>query len=296
MDRRLFLLSSSAGLLAVTACNAGAQSAIAAIPLDLSGPRPTAQLTIGGAPAAAAIFDSGAAASVLRLSYAQRLGLPNRGPAMAHAPSGAPVQGYQTAIALAKLGNAEFDNALAVALDIPLPLEGVDAIISPTVFSGRLVRFDFAARRADILPINAQNTPLAQSEPYIGGDQHAMLTRTPGVTVHLPGDVDAAAIVDTGSRYGLSFPLEILHRVPLLAPPQPDEPSRMIGVERAAFKATLNGAVRVGALTLQNPVVRFEEGAPTGNVGFEVLRASLLVLDPAGQRSWILAADGAPSP
>ena len=289
MNRRLFLLSGSLGLLAVNACNAGAQNAVAAdIPLDLTGPRPTAQLIVGNAPPVTAIFDSAAAASVLRLSFAQRIGLANEGDASAHGPNGSPVGGFRTTLAHAFLGHAQFDNAVAVALDIPLPLEGVDAIISPAVFSGRLVRFDFAASVAHILPITRENTPQSPSEPYIGENTHGMIRRTPGVTVHLPGGVDASATVDTGGSRGLAFPLALAQRVPLAEPLTPDQPMRLVGAEWPTQKGRINGAVRIGGLTLQNPEVRFADGAPFGIVGMPVLRNSVVVIDPAGQRSWVL--------
>jgi hypothetical protein len=290
MNRRFFLLSGSIGLFAASACNVSAQDAVAAdVPLDLSGPRPTAQLVIGNAAPVTAIFDSAAAASVLRVSYAERIGAPNEGEAAAHGPNGAPVSGFRTTIAHAKLGQAEFANALAVALDIPLPLEGVDAIISPAVFAGRLVRFDFAASVAHILPITRESTPRSPAEPYIGKNTHGMIHRTPGVTLHLPGGVDASATVDTGARSGLALPLALARRIPLSEPLAPDEPMRLVGAEWPTQKARINGVVRVGGLVLQNPEARFADGAPFGIVGMPVLRNSVVVLDPGGQRSWLLA-------
>lgn len=290
MNRRHFLLAGSLGLLAVAACNAGAQDAVAAdIALDLTGPRPTAQLTVGDAAPVTAIFDSGAAASVLRLSYARGIGVPNEGAANAHGPNGSPVSGFRTTIAHASLGQAQFDNALAVALDIPLPLEGVDAIISPAVFTGRLIRFDFAAGVAQVLPLTRENTPQSPAEPYIGENSHGMIRRTPGATVSLPGGVQASATVDTGGSRGLALPLALAQRVPLQEPLTPDQPMRLVGAEWPASKGRINGAVRIGGLVLQNPEVTFADGAPFGIVGMPVLRNSVIVLDPAGQRSWVLA-------
>jgi hypothetical protein len=290
MDRRLFLFASMAALCGAPACAADAPDAApATIPLDLSGPRPTAQLVIGNSAPVTAIFDTGAAASVLKLEYAQRINTPNQGAAMAHGPSGTPVQGFRTTIAHASLGGAQFDNALAVAFDIPLPLEGVEAIISPSVFSGRLVRFDFAGGVAQVLPMTTANTPREPSRPYVGENTHGMIGRTPGVHVEMPGASPVDAILDTGARRGLSLPLSMAHAIPLLEPMTPDEPQRLVGAQYSAFRARINGSVHIGAITVVNPEVSFADGPTPPIVGFPILRNVVIVLDPAGQRAWLLA-------
>ncbi len=290
MDRRLFVFGSAVALFGASACNVSAQNNMSeVIPLDLSGPRPTAQLVIGNTPPVRAIFDTGAAASVLKLAYAQRIGAPNQGAAAAHAPTGAPVQGFRTTIA-GTLGGAHFDSALAVALDIPLPLEGIDAIISPSVFAGRLVRCNFAASQAQVVPMTAANAPAGTAAPYVEADTHGHMNSTPGVAVSIPGLAPVVAILDTGSSRGLTLPLSMANAVPLVAPMSPDEPQRMVGAPYSAFKAQLNGDVRIGGLTLHNPGIRFVDAPEPVNVGFQILRAGLVVLDPAGRRSWFLPA------
>lgn len=290
MDRRLFLFASMAALCGAPACAADAPDyAPAAIPLDLSGPRPTAQLVIGDTAPVTAIFDTGAAASVLRLEYAQRINAPNQGAAMAHGPSASPVQGFRTTIAHASLGGAQFDNALAVAIDIQLPLPGIDAIISPSVFSGRLVRYDFASSVAQVLPMTAANTPREASQPYVGENTHGMIGRTPGVLVEAPGAPPFSAVLDTGARHGLSLPLSMSHAIPLLEPMTPGEPQRLVGAQYPAFRARINGTVRIGGITVVNPEVSFVDGPTPPIVGFPILRNAVIVLDPAGQRAWLLA-------
>lgn len=287
---RLACIALAAGLVVAAACTAGAQSQVAAtILLDLTGPRPTAQLVIGESPPVTAIFDTGAAASVLRLSYAERIQAPNQGPAAAHGPSGAPVSGFRTTLNHARLGDAQFGDALAVALEIPLQLEGIDAIISPGVFSGRLVRFDFAASAAQILPLTRQNTPAGAGEPYMGENTHGMLRRTPGVVVALPGRASFVAALDTGSNRGLSMPLAMAQGLALSEALTPAEPQRLVGATHAAFAARIAGLVRVGPLGLENPEVRFVDGAEEAIVGMEILRQGVIVLDPRGHRSWFLA-------
>lgn len=270
------------------ACDVRAQDA-ATIPLDITGPRPTAQLRIGESEPVTAIFDTGAAASVLRLEYAQRLALPNEGQAAAHGPGGTPIAGFRTTIRNGRLGDAGFDDAMAVAFDIRLPLEGVDAIISPGVFAGRYVRFDFANSVAHILPRTPQNRPAGEATPYRGEVAHGRVTQTPGVDVQLPNIGTVTAVLDTGSARGLTLPLTLASRLPIVGELTPRDPIRLVGVEHRAFTGRIAGAVRVGPLTLENVEVNFGDGIEESIVGMEILRNTEIVLDPQARQSWLLA-------
>lgn len=275
-------------LLLAASCDVRAQEATS-IPLDLTGPRPTAQLRIGESEPVTAIFDTGAAASVLRLEYAQRLALPSEGQAAAHGPGGTPLEGYRTTIRNGRLGDASFGDAMAVALDIQLPLEGVDAIISPGVFTGRYVRFDFANSTAHILPRTPQNRPPGEATPYRGEVAHGRMTQTPGVDVQLPNVGTVTAVLDTGSPRGLTLPLDLAGQLPLIGELAPRAPIRLVGVEHRAFTGRIAGAVRVGPLTLEDVEVNFGDGIEESIVGMEILRNTEIVLDPQARQSWLLA-------
>jgi hypothetical protein len=279
-----------ASAFAVIACGGGANADVAeSFPLDLTGPRPTAQLVIGESEPVTAIFDTGAAASVLKRGYAERLGLPNEGSAMAGGPGSTPVPGFRTTIRDGSLGGVSFAPAMAVAFDIPLPLENVEAVISPDVFRGRLIRFDFAASRAEVLPMTAEHIPQAEAQPYRGEQSHGRLRQTPSVSITLPTGASIDAVLDTGSARGLSLPLTLAQSLTLAEPLTPDAPQRLVGVEYAAFRARIAGDVRVGPVTLHNPEARFIEGSDVAIVGMQVLRETIVVIDPQGLRSWVLA-------
>ncbi len=293
MHRRLFLTSAMASTLATTGCaQAQGGGAVETIPLDLGGPRLTAQLRIGASAPVTAIFDTGAAGSVLKLSYATRIGAPNQGEAAASAPGGTPISGYRTTIE-GTLGNARFGRAMAVALDIPLPLEGIDAIISPSVFSGRLVRFDFPMSVAEVLPKTAAAIPAGPGTSYHGDNHGHMVRRIPAIELVLPGQPGLMAIADTGASRGLLLPLRMAASLPLATPLAPAPPVRMVGIAFEAQTARLRGVARIGALELREPEITFVDGETTANVGFSILRQAVLVLDPEAHRSWLLPASSA---
>lgn len=285
---RVLAVAAASLLLLGGGCDVQAQDA-ASIPLDLSGPRPTAQLRIGESEPVTAIFDTGAAASVLRLEYAQRLALPSEGQAAAHGPGGTPIEGYRTTIRNGRLGEARFDDAMAVALDIQLPLEGVDAIISPAVFAGRYVRFDFANSVVHILPRTPQNRPAGDAAPYRGEVAHGRITQTPSVDVQLPNVGTVTAVLDTGSARGLTLPLALASRLPIAGELAPRAPIRLVGIEHRAFTGRIAGAIRVGPLTLEDLEVNFGDGIEEPIVGMEILRNTEIVLDPQARQSWLLA-------
>lgn len=290
MLRRTFMCSGAASIAAAGCAKAqpGAASS-STIPLDLSGPRLVAELRIGDADPVRAIFDTGAARSVLKLAYAQRIGAPNQGPAAASAPGGTPISGFRTAIA-GHLGEARFERAMAVALEIPLPLEGIEAVISPSVFAGRLVHFDFAAGVALVMEKRAANLPQGPATPYFedarGGHR---LTRIPAVELRLPNQSPIAAVADTGASRGLLLPLRMAASLPLAAPLAPTNPVRMVGITFTAQIARLNGVVGVGPMEVRDPEITFVDGETPANVGFSILRQAILVLDPGEHRSWLLA-------
>ena len=285
-----------AGVLAVAlfAAPACAQSApapaVETIALDLSGPRPTAQLRIGGVAPVTAIFDTGAAASVLRIAFANRLGLRNEGAAQASGPGGVPIPGFRTTISGA-LGDAHFGSAMAVALDIPPPVPAdIDAVISPAVFSGRLVRFDFAFGAAFVLAKTPANIPtVVTADPYFGSDSRDHIGRKPAARVTLPNGQSLAVVADTGSPSGLRLPLAMAQSLPLAAPLAPADPVRFIGAAHNAFHAVVRGTLRVGPLEFHDADVAFVEGDFEPMAGMQVLRNAILVLDPAEHRSWLLA-------
>lgn len=260
------------------------------ISLDLSGPRPTADLRMGSGAPVTAIFDTGAAASVVWMTYARDLNLPNQGSANAAGPGGTPVEGFRTTIS-GRLGEAEFSQSLAVALDMTLPLPGISAIISPTVFSGRLVRFDFARSQAVVMDKTPENLPLTEADSYSRSLNPFAVSRLPTAQVRWPNGQTTTAHVDTGAAGGLILPLELAETLTLAGPLTPAEPSRMVGVVRNAFQGDVVGDVRVGPLTLANPRVKFVDGLVHATIGMEVLRNTVIVLDPEEYRSWILAPD-----
>ena len=256
------------------------------VPLDLNGPRPTAQLFVRSASPATVIFDTGAATNILGIAFANSLGLSSEGPVAVASPGATgPLSGFFTTMPTARLGGALIKNARAVVIDLPVKMPGIAGVISPNSFAGWLVRFEFARSRALIIAKTSANLPSGRAMSYGGEFSHPL----PAAQIDVAG-TKLIAHLDSGSQFALCLPLDISKQVPLKGEITPMEPIRMTGATHAAFGGRIAGTVHIGPLTLVDPDVVFEEGIPIANVGIKILREMILVLDPAEKRSWMLPA------
>lgn len=269
-----------AALLLATALPASADGVI---PLDTSGPRPTAKLTIDTAAPVSVIFDSGAGGSVVNNEVGARHRLPDEGSVHISSPGAAkPVPAYLSRLPAARLGDADVSGARVVVGDLGVPLPGISGVMSPNTFSGSLVRFELTKSRVVVVPKSPSSIPPTAASPY--GGAHPL----PAMEIDVAG-VKLQAHLDTGNGRGFSLPLEIADRFSLQTPLTPAKPVKMAGGERKAFLSRIKGKVRVGPIELIDPEVIFIERFEFANVGFSILKDWTFVLDPAEQRSWLVA-------
>jgi len=95
--------------------------------------------------------------------------------------------------------------------------------------------------------------------------------------------VDVDAHLDTGSAGRISLPKRYADKLPLASKPVEVGRARRIDREVIITGAKLNGAIKFGRYTLENPEVRFND-APIGNIGFEILRRFVVTLDKKNHR------------
>jgi hypothetical protein len=278
MNLRLCLSIVFAGALAAASAAAPPQL----IDLDTSGPRPTAMLTIENAKPVPVIFDTGAGGSVLSTSLGEEHKLPNLGEARISSPGAKQaLTVFRSKLPLARLGSADVSGANVVVGELGVPLPGIAGVMSPNLFKGKLVRFELARNRVVVQPKWSETLPDARSFPYHGA--HPL----PSITLELGRRIYQAHL-DTGSGRGLAFPLELASELPLQGAMTPAKTVFMAGGERKAFTARISGTVRAGPITLENPEITLIERFQYVNLGFSILKNWTIVLDPEGQRSWVL--------
>ena len=268
-----FALSTSA--LAAQAELTGCSDPVA---LDLSGPRPKLGFTVANGNTGTAIFDTGSRGPIADLPQAKRLGLVDEGPlgpSLGRHGAGA----YRSTLRGLTIGRLVLgDVPLAV---FPTMLPGVDLVLGPQMFSGRLVELDMGAATLRICETSENLAALGEATPYKTGD-----FPLPAVSLVI-GEQRLLANLDTGSPLALTFPMSFAKSLPLADPPVKVGMARGHAGESPVFKARLQGAVRVGPVVLESPEVRFTDVLPGPNVGTGLLQRLVITIDAAGQRSWI---------
>ncbi|HRE61579.1 MAG TPA: pepsin/retropepsin-like aspartic protease family protein [Micropepsaceae bacterium] len=261
----------------------------ASVPLDMSGERPTAQMTIGDV-TRTVIVDTGAGATVVFPDFADAAGLPRLQPLRASAPGQPGVEGFLSQLTNARLGEALVATAPAAIVDLNLPLEGISGVASPNMFSGKLVRMDFGESEMRVLPRDEAHIPQVEKFDYYST---SFGRRIPAIPVTV-GDEEYEAILDTGNGRGLVFPLSEAENFTLNGEMVPTKPLRMAGDNQLpAFLATIQGTIHIGPLTFENPELTFVDGVEEVNVGMAFLRQLVITLDPEEGELWIEAADPA---
>jgi hypothetical protein len=246
--------------------------------LDVSGPRPTVMVSIAGGAAEPWIFDSGASISVIKQDRATALGLANLGVESIGSPAGGDaIEAYRTSVTGARIGEAALPDFSAVAMPLP-PQLAQTGVLSPNVFSGRLVRFEFA--RGQVRVTDRANAPAGEPTPY-EGEEDAL----PGINVSVGGATHLAHM-DSGAPHLIAFPYEMASSLPLTGAPVESGRARFVDGEHIRYSAQINGAVQIGPLTLTNPQITMIEGLPFVNVGAQALRQMTITLDPERHVSW----------
>jgi hypothetical protein len=256
--------------------------------LDLSGTRPALAVSIAGAAPELWVFDTGAGGSVINLERAQALGLPEgRHVGLGSPAGGTPVDGFLTRLNGASIGAVTLPEISLVAAPALLP-DRV-GVLSPNIFAGRLVVLDFARNQLRIAEKTATNTPSGAATPYFGGNHHGL----PAIAVSVGGAAPQMAHMDSGAPGGLTFPYAMAASLPLAAAPVESGRARFVDGEHARYRATLQGVVQVGPLTLTNPEIELIDGLPFLNVGMGLLGQMIITLDPAARLVWAAAAPDA---
>lgn len=248
------------------------------VELDLSAVRPTVELKLGEGPAWPAVMDTGAVKTVVNLNRAKEVGFDNEG--KLEAPfDRMSANGFQTTIRSASIKGVPLPDISVPA--IPLPLPDHVAILSPGIFTGKFVSFDFAKAKMTIHEKVPDAAPSGEQYEY-----SAPPLALPTIPVTI-GSETLHAHLDTGSAYGLIFPLSFAEVMPLVEPLEESGQAAGHSSTRKLYRSRIDGAVQIGPITVQDPEVLFTEVVPYVNVGMRYLQRFRITLDPEEQRLWV---------
>lgn len=248
------------------------------LPLDMTGPRPRLLINVPGGQTEFWVIDTGASGSVIDIERARRWGLPQHEPIEVGSPAGgAATQGFRTMIAGARVGNTNLPRFDAAAIPQNIRHAEHAGVLSPNIFSGKLVVFEFAQSRVRIT--DRTNAPSGDATPY------SVEFPLPAIPVSVGGQTFEAHM-DSGAPQIVSFPYSAAASLPLTAPPEQVGVARFVDGEHPLYRARIRGALQIGPLTLSDAEIALTDGLPFVNVGTAALRQMIVTLDPERRVSW----------
>lgn len=251
------------------------------VPMASQGGHPVVEVMLDGRGPFRMVLDTGSSRSVVSEGLVEKLQLPLVGEARVQSPLGpAPSVGKLARIARLDLGGVSITGMTVAVADLSRIFRGRGdpvGLLSADLFSGLLVTLDASRRRAVLRPGELPPADGANIFPY---DRAQTL---PTIRIAVAG-IRVDAHVDTGSSRGLVLPAALAKSLPLTGPLLDAGKARTVGASVPLREARLDGSVKIGRLVLKDPVIVFAEGAPAGNIGFEILRHFTLTLDHSNRR------------
>lgn len=256
----------------------------------IAGNRPIVMMRTRGGPPAPMVFDTGTSGNALDTSYAELVGATATDTVeIIDGATGRRVEGaYQTHLNDVSIGGISVGDQLASVY--PRSAVNEAGIVGPNAFGRRLVMMDLGRSRLYVRPLTVDAEPIGPAQPYMVRDAGVKM---PSAEVHLPG-LTTEAMLDSGNDGDLSLPLDMADRLPLRN--RPIEVGRAVSASgsQPVYEAELVGVLNIGPLALTNPTLQFKGRVP--NVGAGILKRLVIVLDPTGEKSWVLRPGPARSP
>jgi len=254
-------------------------SAPMSVPMESSSGLPVVSARINGRGPYKFIIDTGAMHSVFSENLARELGLPS----IAHAAMGRPgstkpLPATVTRVAKIEIGSLTIEGVTAVFADLSAVFlkkaPDVQGVLSAAMVPGLLVTYNFPARK-----IEFRHGELPSE------DGQTIFVWPAGNLPSLTADVGGQSVrmdVDTGAISGFVVDTAVANKLQWLEAPSEGEKIRTVDMETKTFTGRMNGIIRVGKFSFENPRVDYHEGF--NNVGYEVLKDFIVTLDSKNRR------------
>lgn len=261
------------------------------VPMDSFGGRPVVSLRLDGRGPYRFVLDTGAGGSVVSRALTDALGLKGEGDVRVGSPAGATNPGAFVKFEAVEMGGATLRGVTMVATDLSRVFSQPDhpvGVLSAQSFSGNLVTFDYPAKQIVLVP---GELPAANGTDVFA---YEAAQHIPTMSIDVAG-VKVDAHVDSGSGRGLMLPGSLATKLPLAGPLEEQKKAKTVDGEWAIHRAPLDGKVRIGRFTLDRPPIDFMEGAPIGNIGYEILKDYRLTVDRKNLRFRLEPGQAAPA-
>jgi hypothetical protein len=154
---------------------------------------------------------------------------------------------------------------------------GVCGALGFDAFKGYLLTLDYRERR---LRISKGSLPVADGKRILN---YVIDHGTPQISVMI-GEREFAASLDSGNQGTVLLPLALAKELSLVAPPTAAGQVASVLKRYDLFKAELDGALRIGDIAVERPVLYFTDMFPVPNVGRGLLQSMAVTWDTEDQR------------
>ncbi len=242
------------------------------IPLDFSTQRPVLQLMIGDKGPYRFIFDTGSSVNVIDTELTAELGFEVIG----EDSLGNPGSDNKVVSKRVKVPNVNFTNtdisedALMNAVAIR-KMVAVDGILSPVFFSKYLITVDYPGSILE-LSIGELDSTKNDVVPFIQN------SRVINLNVSVAGHV-VEAHLDSGNPGGFDLPFSMKDKLKFKKQPVAGGVINTVAASFKKWKATLDGNIKVGNITYEDPEVYLVEDFQFVNLGYLVFKDLRMTLD-----------------
>jgi hypothetical protein len=225
------------------------------------------------------LFDTGAAGTVLDEEFVKSLGLELGAEQPIGDPSGAKrIVAHEVAVDAIEVGDVAFKGIVAVAMDRKRFDAGEDlkGILGLPLFAENLFTLDYPKKEIAV----AKGELAADGAEVVAYDADGPLPR---VEIALGGK-KILAHLDSGSPSGFGFPKSFVEGMTWKEEPKVVGRGRTVNNDFEVWSGRIAGTLRLGAIEVADPVVRFNDQFPDANVGYQALRDFAITFDQKNHR------------
>jgi len=226
------------------------------------------------------VVDTGAAVTVLDSSLARTLGVPVVGTSRVGSPmGGTPIRVDSLRIESLTFGTVTVHDLPAVSMGLDAVFGGPSApagILAAAGLDGMLLTMDAAAGSVWVRP---GALPPADGRHVLTYDGTSVVPRVP---VDVAGE-SVEALLDTGAPSMVSMPARFESILPLAEKPTVER-MRTVDAEFEEHVAPLAGTLSIGSVTIDAPVVSFNDRVQICHVGMGILEQLAVTIDRTNRR------------